>query len=364
MVNSASGQVYLESDSTRARSGAVVVDNQSLLHSPQEFGTDIGAVFNALADRLRRAGSELKHVVKLNAYLADSSLNAALDAELRQRFEPGKLPAVMRVQTKLPQTATVALDVVATLAKGQVVSDLPPGGVDADHVLIRESCAILPAGGAAYISGQAEKGVDLRDSTAKTMESLGKTLNFLGARWSDVVQLKAFVQPMTDVATARAAMQNFFLPELQPPMIVVEWLGGGLPIEIEMIVALPKLSGASIEYLTPPDMKASPVYSRVVRIGSQRRVYISGLQVAADANGQVHGVFKELKELLLQSESDLDHLVKATYYVSEDGVSQALNTLRPMYYNPATPPAASKAIVAGTTHQGSTLTADWIAIVR
>jgi hypothetical protein len=62
------------------------------------------------------------------------------------------------------------------------------------------------------------------------------------------------------------------------------------------------------------------------------------------------------------SGSDLKHLVKATYYVSGDAVSLGLNQLRPRYYDPLRPPAASKAIVPGVGYSSRTLTMDMIAV--
>ena len=41
------------------------------------------------------------------------------------------------------------------------------------------------------------------------------------------------------------------------------------------------------------------------------------------------------------------NLAKATYYVTDDEVSKIHNEVRPKYYDPERPPAASKAMVAG-----------------
>jgi len=56
------------------------------------------------------------------------------------------------------------------------------------------------------------------------------------------------------------------------------------------------------------------------------------------------------------------NLAKATYYVSTDATSKALNVLRPNYYDPKRPPAASKALVPGVGREGRTLTLDMIAV--
>ncbi|MCA9099021.1 MAG: hypothetical protein KDA36_11565, partial [Planctomycetaceae bacterium] len=72
----------------------------------------------------------------------------------------------------------------------------------------------------------------------------------------------------------------------------------------------------------------------------------------------------QLQEILAHTDcgSDLKHLVKATYYCSHDSTSGALNAVRPDYYDPARPPAASKAIVPGVGHPERRITLDMIAV--
>ena len=53
-------------------------------------------------------------------------------------------------------------------------------------------------------------------------------------------------------------------------------------------------------------------------------------------------LFDELKLRAEAVGSDLRHLVKATYLVSDRDVDQTVNALRPNYYDPERPPAASK----------------------
>jgi enamine deaminase RidA (YjgF/YER057c/UK114 family) len=60
--------------------------------------------------------------------------------------------------------------------------------------------------------------------------------------------------------------------------------------------------------------------------------------------------------------SDFQHLAKATYYVTNDEIAKAHNAIRPKFYDPARPPAASKALVEGTGHNGSRYVMDMIAV--
>ncbi|MFM9961867.1 MAG: RidA family protein, partial [Planctomycetaceae bacterium] len=225
--------------------------------------------------------------------------------------------------------------------------------------------AKLPRGPRVYVSGQAEKGASLAEATAKTMQSLGTTLTHLGCEKRDVVQVKSFLTPMSDVAAAEKAIAEFFAPQPAPPCVFVEWQST-LPIEIELIAAArtkPE-SKASLEFITPPGMTSSPVFCRVVRVNDPRTIFVSGLfaKDATDGTGQVTQVFEQLQGILEASGSDLRHLVKGTYYVSDNDVSTRFTELRPKFYDPVRPPAASKAQVFGVGQSRRTLTLDMIAV--
>jgi enamine deaminase RidA (YjgF/YER057c/UK114 family) len=113
-------------------------------------------------------------------------------------------------------------------------------------------------------------------------------------------------------------------------------------------------------------MTASPIFSRVARVDAQQTIYVSGLhaEVAGDGAQQVEAVFTQLRHILAEAGSDFRHLAKATYYVSDDDASRALNELRPRYYDPKRPPAASKAMVEGVGVPGRSITLDMIAVPR
>ncbi len=75
----------------------------------------------------------------------------------------------------------------------------------------------------------------------------------------------------------------------------------------------------------------------------------------------MRSIFSQLDTILTQSGSDLRRLAKATYYVSDDDPSAQLNKLRPEFYDPERPPAASKAMVRGVGHPDRGITIDMIA---
>ncbi len=126
----------------------------------------------------------------------------------------------------------------------------------------------------------------------------------------------------------------------------------------------------SIVWVTPPGMTKSPVYSRVCVVQAETLILTSGItaaekrrdQSAAAANAESSAVLENLRRIVTSAGSDFRHLVKATYYVSSDAASLSLNTVRPGYYDPERPPAASKAIVSGTGVPAAELAMDLIAV--
>jgi enamine deaminase RidA (YjgF/YER057c/UK114 family) len=370
----------VEHDTVEARSGAVVVDSGgSLAHTAQLYPADENGkilfagdtykqtemVFELLDKVLKAIHAKRESVVKLNVYVANDEINAEVRTEIRRRF--GKsLPAVSYMRGQLlHEESLIALDAVVVVAKKlEKVESLSIKGVHpapgGSHV------TILPAGRKAYVSGLASKGT-MAQATDETMKQLWGILDFLQAEPAQIVQFKAFLNPMTDHAVVLAEIKKRFPQGSWPVVHLVEWTST-IPIEIEMIVALPKAAEKLpvVEYLTPPGVTASPVYSRIARVNGGKEVYVSGLFGEAAVNGdkQLVAIFAELRRLSESAGSDLRHLLKATYYVASDDANRRLNTIRPDYYDPARPPAASKASVRGVGLPGRTVTLDMIAVTK
>jgi enamine deaminase RidA (YjgF/YER057c/UK114 family) len=224
--------------------------------------------------------------------------------------------------------------------------------------------SILPAGVRVYVAGQAEAAPTLRGATRKTLDKLRATLGHLGLNDSHVVQLKAFLKPMAGADEVRDEVARFFGDRPAPPLVLVEW-ESTLPIEIELVAwGGPNRGGEAVEYLTPPGMTASPVFSRVARVNAPRTIYTAGLYApaAGDVKAEAQGLFAELERVVRLAGGDLKHLVKGTYYVTSPESNRAFDEVRPRYYDPRRPPAASKARVAGVGRDGRTLTLDMIAV--
>lgn len=323
--------------------------------------------FQRLQALLAAKDSSSHQIVRLHLCCRSGShLQTALEL-LPGLFSTSGSPAVSAVVSDLPGAAIVALDAIA-------LSTATAEGVQVD-----DDIALLPPGTRIFIAGQAESAENPAEATRKTLQSLQRTLEFLGRTNADIVQLKAFVQPMVDAAKVQEEVARFYSGRTPPPLVLVEWKSSmTVPIEIELVAwGGPAAAGApAIEYLTPPFMTSSPVYSRITRTSHRSLVFTGGLQytartpagVTADAGteesaaAEVTGIFSDLSALLQSAGSDFEHLAKATYYVSAEPVSLSLNKLRPRYYNPLRPPAASKAMVTAVGPGPVTLSMDMIAV--
>jgi enamine deaminase RidA (YjgF/YER057c/UK114 family) len=261
---------------------------------------------------------------------------------------------------------------VAMDAVGVVGDSKRPKSVDvvsSSIACIGKPCSVLPLGPRVYVSGQAEKGDGtLADATKQTLASLERTLDFLGLSKTDVIQVKSFLGPMTNYADAERAIVAFFGESDTPPCVFVEWQSG-LPIEIELIVSAKSNSnlakGTQVEVRTPPGMTTPAVYSRLTISRHPAVIYTSGLypsDATASPESQLRSLFANLKQTLDLTGSDWMHLVKATYYVNDNELNKWHNVVRPDYFSPRRPPAASKANVRSVGKSGHGIMMDFIMV--
>ena len=349
---------------TMIRSGAQVWTGQILPRKNDSMvGKQLQDCVTQLEQVLMASGSSLSLTARLHVCAASEQHLRAVMEELPGHFPKGRCPAISYVVSRLPDGALVGLDVVASR---ESTSELA--------VSRRPEVAILPEGQKIFIAGQAEPSQRLEEATAKTLESLSRTLKFLGRTDQDIVQLKAFVQPMSEVDVVRQAVGKFYGESDVPPLVLVEWNSNAeVPIEIELVAwgGPVESERAVLEFLTPPDMTRSPVYSRVCRTQHPVTIFVGSLhgeQSTTDtdpvrnAEVEVASLFGKLENILKDCDSDLRHMTKATYYVSSESVSQSLNVQRRKWYDPERPPAASKAMVTSTGSSKRGMTLDMIAI--
>jgi enamine deaminase RidA (YjgF/YER057c/UK114 family) len=192
-----------------------------------------------------------------------------------------------------------------------------------------------------------------------------QTLESVGSSKGEVVQIKCFLTPMSAAQEVINEIERVF-GKKKVPFVFVEWKSD-LPIEIELIASAPVAGGdvPVIQYLTPAGMKGSPLFARVVRIDRGDVIYTSALygEKAGSGEEQTLSIFDQLQSILKKTNGDLKHLAKATYYVSDADASGKLNDIRPKFYDPQRPPAASKAMVPNVGMRDRSISIDMIGVV-
>lgn len=321
-------------------------------------GNDIAqqatSALSALGETLAAAGSSLERMARLTVVVAPGEDAAALRAEMVRRLPAP--PALTIVQSPLVETgAAVALDAVATTSRTtDAVQRVAP------------DAAIMPAGAKLFISGQAERGTDLASATRLTMAGLFRSLEHLGLRGSDVVQVRAFITRFADHAEASREINAGFDGKA-PPIVLLEWVSD-LHAEIELVVSARALGvgpEGRIAHAWLPWLTASPRYCHVTHVSAGTPlIFIAGIDggETGDARTQMKAIFARLGSTLFDAGSSYRHLAKATYYLSGNAARTVLNEIRGVYYDPQRPPAASALEVKQVGLPGRTATIDLIAV--
>jgi enamine deaminase RidA (YjgF/YER057c/UK114 family) len=345
------------------------IDADGLVPHPDDVAGQVERVVALLRRVLEASGSDLGRLVRVNVYATDRD-HFPVVGRILSRTLAGTptLPAVTWSVTRLPRVgAAVALEGVAAAgqATGEAIRrkriDGVPEMCGPTHV------AVLPVGTAVYISGMAAKG-DMTSATHGAMEQLAGVMKGLGLSRDDVVHVRTFLRPMSDVDAATREIVSFFGERAPPPITHFAWTLSD-PIEIELIVAgkglsLPAEGPGTVQYYNPPGIQASPYFARVAIVRGGPKIFTgSVVSTGADeVEADVRGMFRELESLLREAGSDLKHMVKATYFVRDDAASRALTRVRGELYDPRRPPAASKAGVEDIGFKGRSSAVDMIAV--
>lgn len=308
----------------------------------------------ALGEALGAAGSALDRVARLTLVVAPGGDAAALRSEVARRLPA--LPALTVVHSPLAQPgAGLGLDAVALATPSPESVRLVAPGV-----------ALLPQGAKLFISGQAERGADLASATRLTMAGLFRSLEHLGLRRSDVVQVRAFITPFAEHAAASREIAASFGGEA-PPTVLLEWVSD-LPAEIEIIVSARALGPGpegAIAHSWLPWLTRSPRYCHVAHVSAGTPLlFLAGIDggETGDARTQMKAIFARLGSTLFEAGSSYRHLAKATYYLGGGAARSVLNDIRGVYYDPQRPPAASALEVRQVGLPGRTATIDLIAV--
>jgi len=371
---------YFALDAPAGTSQAVVVQGMPLVYTRQLLALDregklvgegsaekqIEQVLANLETVLGAAGSGLGHLVRLNVYALSPQTADRVREQLRKRLDPTVRPVITAVLTPLAhRKALVAVDAVAVDAaekdRAVALKRCPSVAGDKDCA----DAAVLPRGGVAYLSGVPATGGLTTSAVAQSLSALSRTLAQLKLSPANVVQVKVFLTPASSAEEVLREIKKHFPGRLTPPVVFVEWLASA-PVEIELVAQLPPgdKPGEGLQYYTPPGVRPSPAFSRVALVRAPRQIFISGLSPRGEGTigAQTRDVFRQLQRILGETGSDMGHLAKATYYVSEDNAAHALDKVRPEFLDPQRPPAASKIMVHGVGQPRRTLTIDMIAV--
>jgi enamine deaminase RidA (YjgF/YER057c/UK114 family) len=321
----------------------------------------VEAIVNSLAGTLRQAGSSPADLIRLHVAVADDSqVHAVLEALAKHLSDA--CPAVTVVTAAPADDAWLLVDAVAVAS--------PPPEDDRVHVVGGPggTAAVMPTGARVFVSGQAAPG-EPRAAIADTIGQLTASLAAVGLSWQHVAQIRVFhlaALPRTD---ALAAVQEAVGLETCPPVVTAIWKGGW-PVEIELVAYAPAPgdatdSGEPITFITPPGAAPSAGYTRIVRIDPGPTIWTGGMlagERAAEGDPESSDVFEQVIDIVEALGGDRRHLVKATYFVTNDAAAASLRRVRATVYDCERPPAASLVPVqsVGRPHRGQLI--DMIAV--
>jgi enamine deaminase RidA (YjgF/YER057c/UK114 family) len=369
---------YLPLDAPAGSSRAVVVEGHALAHTRQLLPLDaegklvgkdsvdaqVEQVLNNLSVVLESSKSGLHGLVRLNIYALEPSTVDKVREALVERLDASVRPTLTAVLTPLPhRDALVAVDAVAVATEARDKVELQRSE---DLYGDREvaDVAVLPPGGVAYLSGVPAEGGLTESAVDASMSQLCQMLKDLELEASQVVQLKVFLRPASSAEEVQEKLKKYFPGQMTPPVVFAEWLAPP-PVEIEMIVQLPAdPSAPRVTYYNPPEAPLLQVFSRAALVRTPRQIYVGGLfsRKAMPDQAQALDVFEQLETILAAAGSDLRHMAKGTYYVSDDGSARAMDRARLWLYDQDRPPAASKCMVHGVGQEDRKLTLDMIAV--
>ncbi|MGQ9504012.1 MAG: RidA family protein [Thermogutta sp.] len=343
--------------------GQVFAENGSGDGKASELTSELTSAWGRLEAILEKAGSQKDMIVRLNLSVSKEDDVPQVIAFVRQQLTSDSFPALTLVVTPLPrEKARVAFDAIAYLdgqstdVKAIRLSDGSNGPRDA---------VVCPPGGLIFFSGQPDKN-PLPTAAENAITALLAAAKDLHVEKADIMQIRVFIQPISESPTVLEVLQQVFAEGPLPPVVFTEWIASA-PVEIEMIARLSAqavVGNDRVRFYNPPGVKPSPTFSRVAIIQTDRLIFLPGMLSRKEGSGQeqVNDIFAQMTEGLTLTGSDLQHMAKATYYVVDKEASDAMDAVRKKLYNPDRPPAASKVTVHGVGLAGRTASLDVIAV--
>lgn len=341
-----------ETASVTVKRGGLVHTKLLTTREKQEIGPAFSELIKQLSDIAASFETSTASVAKLNLYL-DTEKQSELDelrALVHSHWGKGKAPALTLIPSNLPDDGLLAGDAVIAASGPGPKTPVP-----------NPTAAMLdPRRDIIYVSGRAASG-ELAPATAQTMDQIFDVLEHLESSPQNIVQVKAFIQPIEQWKLVEAEIVKSFGGD-SPPIVYVEWTSGSRATEIEVIAVSPVHveNNESVTYFTPPGEKSSPVFSRVATIHSDQVIYFSGHHCSG-SESDAKALFAQLKRTATEAGTNLRHFAKATYYATTPEASASLNAVRPGNYDPERPPAASKVMIRSLGAGDTQLLVDMIA---
>ncbi|MCG8601874.1 MAG: RidA family protein [Verrucomicrobiales bacterium] len=292
----------------------------------------------AMVEELRRiAGlcdASLKNVVRLNVYIGREvpELRSTAEALIEEFRVEGNTPAVSIIPGKLPRGALLGIDAVLVLkSRSDEIS------------FVGRDAGIAPARkGIVFASGRVAKAKTYAESIPEMHKLVMGDTEHLGVSEDDIVAVRAFINDFANWEKAEAEIASIF-GERTPPVVFLEWEREDT-IEVEYIFATPaSTTDEPVIHHFPNTPKASPSFSRGSVVHSKEIIFMGAMfGEPGDPEKEVVSLLDTVVKNAEEAGSDVDHLAKTTYFVNDSEVDKAAGPVRPKYYHPDTPPAASK----------------------
>jgi enamine deaminase RidA (YjgF/YER057c/UK114 family) len=354
-------------ESAFVHTGTVVArDHTGALTGNADAGRQMTQVLANIDAAFRRAGSSMADVVKLNLSVADASALTAAEQALALWFNGKPLPAVALVVSHQPVPAALASgDGIALVRQSpsRVEWLSAPAPRNAERAA---SAGVLPKGPIVFFSGKGGRG-EARQVAETLVGELKKSMDWMAIPPANVVHVTVLLQDMAALAQVEEVFERFFGGKC-PPVSYLERHSGAGAMEIEWVAAgradATKPS-QQVEYLTPPHLQPSPMFSQIVRVNRGGLIFVSGTygNPADPAEAQAMALFARLQEAIAAGGGDFRHLAKAIYHLSSNDAAAGMDKVRRKVFDPQRPPAASRNQLRHVGGTGGVMVADMIGVV-
>jgi enamine deaminase RidA (YjgF/YER057c/UK114 family) len=327
---------------------------------------------------LEAAGGRMQDVLKINTYATHPAWRGAL-AEVRSEFFAPPYPAStgLVVTSLFKPEARFEIEVIAVAA--DAARERPLAHVDppllhkppqysqvvraGDLVFVAGQCAYVPGDGAAAGSGVLVGAGDPLIQARQCHENVRHALEAAGASMQDVVKINTYSthpdwrKVLMDVRT------DYFTPPYPASTgVVVPSLANPDAIfEVEVIAVVPDASGgAAPQYLDPPTISRSAIYSQVVRAGNL--VFVAGQCAHVPSDGaptrdhpligvgdplvQARQCYQNVQYALEAAGAAPRDVVKLNTYSTHPDYRKILNDARPEFFAPPYPASTGVVVSA------------------